>query len=323
MSQKSAPYKKALIYLHISVFLWGFTAVLGKLISYGSINLVWHRMLFTAAVYLMFPSVWKSLKSIDPKNLLRFLGIGIIVCLHWLTFYGSIKMGNSVSVTLACLGSASFFTSIFEPILLKQKFKLQDVFSGLIVIMGVSLISYSLSTDSSVPHPYTSAIIVGVISAALAALFSTLNKKFIETENPLTISAIEMLSGAGLLSVFILFGGHHFISNEPLILIPNFEPQQFQFSNLQNGALDLVWVAILSILCTNLTFYLATKSLKQLSAFTANLTVNLEPIYGILLGIIIFKENNDLNMSFYAGTGIILSAIFLNSISQSVQRKKG
>ncbi len=323
MANNTSSYKTALIYLHISVFLWGFTAVLGKLISYGSINLVWHRMLFTAVVYLLFPSVWKSLKSINPQNLLRFLGIGIIVCLHWLTFYGSIKLGNSVSVTLACLGSASFFTSIFEPLLLKQSFKLQDVFSGLIVILGVSLISYSLSTDSSIPHPYTSAIIVGVISAALAALFSTLNKKFIDNENPLTISAIEMLSGAALLSLFILFGGHQFISNEPLILIPNFDPDQFQLSNLQNGSLDLIWVAILSILCTNLTFYLATTSLKQLSAFTANLTVNLEPIYGILLGILIFKENNDLNLSFYIGTGIILSAIFFNSISQSIKRKKG
>lgn len=316
----NSTYKKALIYLHISVFLWGFTAVLGKLISYGSINLVWHRMFFTAAVYLCFPAVWKSLKSINLTNLFRFLGIGIIVCLHWLTFYGSIKLGNSVSVTLACLGSASFFTAIFEPLLLKQPFNKSNLFSGLIVILGVLLISYSLSNQNNEHTSYSSAIVVGIISAALAALFSTLNKKYIENENPLTISALEMISGAFLLSLFILFGGHQLISNDPLIMLPNFNPSEFQWNNLQNGALDLLWVGILSILCTNLTFYLATTSLKHLSAFTANLTVNLEPIYGILLGIIIFKENNDLNSSFYWGTSIILSAIFLNSFRYKFKR---
>jgi len=317
----NSSYKKALLYLHISVFLWGFTAVLGKLISYGSINLVWHRMLFTAAVYLCFPAVWKSLKTIKKANLFRFLGIGVIVCLHWLTFYGSIKLGNSVSVTLACLGSASFFTAIFEPILLKQSFNKSNLLSGIIVILGVLLISYSLSNQNNVHTSYTKAILVGVISAALAALFSTLNKKFIDNENPLTISALEMISGAFLLSIFILFGGHQLISNEPIILIPNFNPSDFQWDVLQNGALDFLWVGILSILCTNLTFYLATTSLKQLSAFTANLTVNLEPIYGILLGIFIFKENNDLNSSFYWGTIIILSAIFLNSFRHKFKRE--
>ncbi len=318
----NSSYQKALIYLHISVFLWGFTAVLGKLISYGSINLVWHRMVFTASIYLLFPIVWKSLRTIKPIHLLRFLGIGIIVCLHWLTFYGSIKLGNSVSVTLACLGSASFFTAVFEPLILKQSFKKTDLFSGLIVIIGVLLISYSLSNINNQHNSYTNAIVVGVISAALAALFSTLNKKYIENENPLTISAIEMISGASALSVFIFFGGHHLIGQEKLILVPNFNPKDFNWNQLQNGSLDLLWVGILSILCTNLTFYLATTSLKQLSAFTANLTVNLEPIYGILLGIFIFKENTELNSSFYWGTTIILSAIFLNGISHKFRFQK-
>lgn len=301
------PKIKALIYLHISVFLWGFTAIFGKLISYDSFTLVWHRMTLTAAVYFLFPNVWKQLFQLKKKEILRFLGIGAIVCAHWLTFYGSIKVGNSVSITLACLGSSSFFASIFEPLFLKQRFQKRDIISGLVVILGVAFISLSLPEPPDANSSYTPAIVIGITSAALAALFSTLNKKYIDNAPPLTISALEMLSGAILLGLVALL-----MFPESLSIFPTFNLELFDHNNLQNGSIDLLWLILLSVLCTNLTFYLATIALKQISAFTANLSVNLEPVYGIVLGIWVFKENQDLNVAFYLGTIIILAAIFVN-----------
>lgn len=242
--------------------------------------------------------------------------IGIIVAGHWLTFYGSIKLGNSVSITLACLGSASFFTAIFEPLLTKQPFQIKEIASGIIVVFGVTLISFSLPETQNTELSYPLAIGIGILSAALAALFSTLNKKYIQDAHPLSISSIEMLSGGIILTAVIAL-----FSPEQALLIPSFKPELFDINNLQNGALDLLWLLLLAVLCTNLTFYLATIALNQLSAFTSNLTINLEPIYGIILGILIFKENQELNAKFYLGTFIIMCAIFVNIYSQRKKRK--
>ena len=314
---KDKSYTQAQIFIHISVLFWGFTAILGKLISYDSITLVWQRMTLTALVYLMIPKTWNLLKSIPKKTFLKLFGIGGIVCAHWLTFYGSIKIGNSVSVTLACLGSASFFTSIIEPLIMKKKWAISEVTSGLIVIFGVIFISLSLPSDNSESQFYPAAIGLGVLSAALAALFSTLNKRYIDDADPLSISTIEMLSGGIILTLFLGITNPSALSD-----FPNFNPSKFDWDHLQNGSLDLIWILLLAVLCTNLTFYLATIALKQLTAFTTNLTVNLEPVYGIVLGILIFKENQDLNFQFYLGTAIILGAIFSNIIIKRRLRSK-
>ncbi|MFM7765760.1 MAG: EamA family transporter, partial [Sphingomonadales bacterium] len=142
------PRIKALTYLHIAVFLWGFTAILGKLISYSSLNLVWHRMLITAAVYFCIPAVWQGISGLTRKEWLIFLGIGIIVALHWLTFYGSIKLGNSASVTLACLGSASFFSAVLDPLINRNAFRIRELLLGLLVIAGILVINDTLSSGS-------------------------------------------------------------------------------------------------------------------------------------------------------------------------------
>jgi drug/metabolite transporter (DMT)-like permease len=265
-------------------------------------------MTIAALAYLLLPTVWKGLKTISFAHFSTFFGIGIIVCAHWLTFYGSIKLGNSVSITLACLGSASFFAAVLEPVILKSNFIKKDILTGLVVIVGVFFISFSLPKNINTNISYPAAIGTGLISAALAALFTTLNKKNIHISNPLTISAIEMFAGAALLSIVVP------LTTKNTIWYPQMNIDKFDSQHLQNGALDLVWVLFLTILCTNLTFYLGTYSLKYLSAFTANLTVNLEPIYGIILGILIFHENNELNMKFYIGTIIIIGAIFINPI---------
>lgn len=303
------PRLKALTYLHIAVFLWGFTAILGKLISYDSLNLVWHRMLITAAVYFCIPAVWKGVSALSRKDMLIFMGIGVIVAMHWLTFYGSIKLGNSASVTLACLGSASFFSAVLDPLINRKPFRMRELLLGLLVIAGILIINYALDTDKTESHHYGAAILTGIISAALAALFTTLNKKHIERASSLSISAIEMLSGALLLSLVFPM-----LADSNATWIPEFNPQ--------NGQYDLVWILILAIVCTNLTFYLGTFALQELSAFTANLSVNLEPIYGIVLGAIIFNEHDALGVQFYLGASLILISVFIQSFLEFRLRKK-
>ena len=302
------PRLKALTYLHIAVFLWGFTAILGKLISYNSLNLVWHRMLITAAVYFCLPAVWKGVSGLSRKDWLIFLGIGVIVALHWLTFYGSIKLGNSASVTLACLGSASFFSAVIDPLINRKRIRMQELLLGLLVIVGILIIHDALSTAPNNHNDYTAAIVTGIVSAALAALFTALNKRNIERAPSLSISAIEMLSGAVLLSVvFPMMADAH------ATWIPGFNPEQ--------GNYDLLWILLLALVCTNLTFYLGTFALKEISAFTANLSVNLEPIYGIVLGALIFKEHTALNLEFYLGAAMILVSVFLQTFLEYRQRK--
>ncbi len=303
------PRLKALTYLHIAVFLWGFTAILGKLISYSSLNLVWHRMLITAAVYFCIPAVWKGVSALSRKDWLIFLGIGVIVALHWLTFYGSIKLGNSASVTLACLGSASFFSAVLDPLINRKPFLLRELLLGLLVIAGILIINDTLSGGSAGQTNYTSAIITGIVSAALAALFTTLNKRHIARASSLSISAIEMLSGALLLSVVFPL-----LADSNATWIPEFNPQ--------NGQYDLLWILLLALVCTNLTFYLGTYALQELSAFTANLSVNLEPVYGILLGAVIFQEHDALGLQFYFGAALILVSVFIQSFLEFRHRKK-
>ena len=303
------PRLKALTYLHIAVFLWGFTAILGKLISYDSLNLVWHRMLITAAVYFCMPAVWKGVSALSRKDWLIFMGIGMIVALHWLTFYGSIKLGNSASVTLACLGSASFFSAVLDPLINRKSFRMRELLLGLLVIAGILIINYALDTVKTEKHHYGAAIITGIASAALAALFTTLNKRNIGRASSLSISAIEMLSGALLLSVVFPL-----LADSNATWIPEFNPQ--------NGHYDLVWILLLAIVCTNFTFYLGTFALQELSAFTANLSVNLEPIYGIVLGAIIFNEHDALGVQFYLGASLILISVFIQSFLEFRLRKK-
>ena len=275
-------------------------------------------MSLTALVYLLIPRTWKLLQNTSKKTWLKLMGIGSIVCAHWLTFYGSIKLGNSVSVTLACLGSASFFTSVIEPVIMKKKWALSEITSGIIVIFGVVFISFSLPNGSSESQSYPAAIAMGVLSAALAALFSTLNKRYIDDADPLTISTVEMLSGGLILTLFLALTN----PNE-ILQIPSLNWELFDWNDLQNGAIDLVWIVLLAVLCTNLTFYLATIALKQLTAFTTNLTVNLEPVYGILLAALLFGAEENMKPQFYLGVLIILGTVIANGIIKAQKRKSG
>lgn len=290
--------QKAYLQLHLAVFLFGFTAILGKLITLEQTALVWNRLWIAVLGLIFIPRVFRGILSIKKSNLLIFSGIGVLVALHWLTFYGSIKVGNSASVTLACLATSSLFTSILEPLITKSKFQWVELLLGLLVIVGIYFLS-------GVGEAYYLAIVIGIISAFLAALFSTLNKKYITGQNSLSVSTIELAAGFIFISVCYPILQH---------LFP--QPQWFPTGN------DWWWLIVLGLLCTSLAFALSLEALKEISAFISNLSINLEPVYGILLAIWILNEDTQLNFDFYLGTAIILVAVLLHPIITKVQKRR-
>jgi drug/metabolite transporter (DMT)-like permease len=262
------------------------------------VALVWNRLWIAILGLAFIPGVFKGILLITKKNLLKFVGIGILVALHWLTFYGSIKVGQSASVTLACLATASLFTSVLEPLVTRSKFEWIELLLGVVVIFGIYLLS-------GIGESYYNAIIIGIISAFLAALFSTLNKKYIAGQNTLSVTTIELTSGFLFISLASPF-------------INKFIPQ----TQWMPIGTDWVWLIILGLLCTSLAFALAINSLKELSAFISNLSINLEPVYGILLAIWLLNEDTILNFNFYLGTSIILLAVILHPILTKFKNKK-
>lgn len=312
----------ALAACHFTVMLWGITAILGKLITYSSFPLVWHRMVITAIVYLLIPSFWIGVKTVPWRQIGIYLGIGVLISIHWILFYGSIKFGDSASIALACLGSTGFFSSFVEPLLLKTKFSIQNTLLGCMVIVGILLIYFSLpgpddSTGGISASGERLAVITGVASAMLASIFTVLNKMNVDEAPTIVMATLEMSAGGLFLTLLVpaLYG-------KDTIWYPQFNPFDLSLATVRSGPWDLIWVLILSIFCTNLTFYLSNWSLSHVSAFTATLIWNLEPIYGIILGALIFHENKDLTILFYIGTTVIVCAIFLGPILQYFQDRR-
>lgn len=280
---------KAYLGLHIAIFLWGFTAILGKLISYGEMLLVWHRMWITCIGFLLLPGLFKGIAAIPKKRVLSFGVIGILVALHWIAFYGSIKYSN-VSLALSALATSSLFTSVIEPLVMRKKINLTDVFLGMLVILGIGLIF-------SVSQVYTKGLIWGIVAAFLAAVFSTLNKKYIGDYDGKAISFIEL--GIGFLFL--------------TCLLP-FTESELNWATLIPGPTDFSLLLILGIICTTLPYMLALHALRYITAFKSNLAINLEPVYGILMAAAFLGESNELSPKFYVGTAIILLAVFLKPI---------
>lgn len=280
--------RKAYVQIHAAVLLFGITAILGKLIQLGELALVWNRLWIGCVGLIAIPGVLRALIQLKRSEIMRFAGIGVLICIHWVTFYGSIKLGNNASITLACLATSTLFTSILEPLITGSKFEPAEVFIGGLVIIGIYFIT-------GVGAFYYDAILVGLISAFFAALFSVLNKRYIRQHRALSVSLLELFSGFVLLGVYLL--------------ITKWNTPDFELFPKGN---DWTYLIILGLFCTSLAFVLALEALKELSAFISNLSINLEPVYGILLAALIFKENQSLNLEFYLGTGIILLSVFLH-----------
>ena len=278
--------KPALTRLHIAVFLWGFTGVLGRLISLNEGWLVWWRLCITAISLWLFYFATGKIQKIKALDFIKIGLIGSLLALHWLCFYGSIKYSN-VSIALTCLATSGLFSAILEPAILRQRIKPFELILGLLALIGIGII-YFTNLHFSV------GIYIGLCATVFTVIVSVLNKKIVGNYLPETITLYQ-LSGGFIGLTFIMPLYHYLFPTE--IIFP--------------VHLDWLWLLFLSWGCTILTFMLYISALKKLSAFTINLTLTLEPVYGILLAFIIFHENEFLSPYFYAGFTLILVAVFL------------
>ncbi len=279
---------KSYFKLHWIVFIWGFTAVLGRLITLDAMPLVWFRMLFAVVFIFIYNKFTKTSIRLPKKVILKFLVAGLVIALHWFTFFRAIKVSN-VSITLACLSTGAFFTSIIEPIFFKKKIIWYEIFFGLLVVIGLSIIF-------KVEGNYIEGIVLALISAFLSACFAVINSKFVVNYEPKVISFYELFGGVLFFSIF-LFG------------TSSFNSEFFQLS-----INDFLYLLVLSSVCTAYAFIASTSIMKFLSPYTVMLTINLEPIYGILLAVLIFKEKEQMSPTFYFGALLILITVVLNAV---------
>lgn len=279
--------QKAFIKLHLSVLLAGFTGLFGKLITLNEVNIVWYRMFF-ASVFLL---ILKGLPKVSRKKLLHLSLAGALLGFHWVLFYGSIKLSN-ISIGVVCYSLVGFFTALIEPKVFHKKISMLEILFSLITVIGLVCI---FSFDSR----YRLGICVGVVSTFMAALYGTLNKKISADIPSSTTLLYSMMGGLLFLSFIIPFYLLIFPSSQPVLVFP-------QGSNLY-------WLLCLSLICTVGLYLLQIQSLKHLSAFTVNLTYNLEPCYTILIAFIFFNEARELNFSFYIGVSLIIISVMLQT----------
>ncbi|MCI1709106.1 MAG: DMT family transporter [Chiayiivirga sp.] len=289
-----SPAQRAQWQIHFCVLLWGFTAILGKLITLPALPLVWWRMLMVTAVLALLPKVWRALRAMPRRLVLAYAGIGALVALHWLTFYGSIKLANA-SVAATCIALSPVFLALIEPFLTGKRFEPRELLLGLLMIPGVALVV------GGVPDGMRLGIAVGALSALLVAIFGALNKRLVEHGDPLTVTGIEL--GAGALVLTLL---------APLmpILFPSQAGALFELPDARNLAL----LVLLSLACTLLPFALSLVALRHMSAFAAQLAINLEPVYAIVLAALLLGEQRELSPQFYLGVAIVLGAVFVHPL---------
>ncbi len=276
---------KSHIKLHLIVIILGFTAILGKLITLSAVDMIWYRMLIafiSLGIYIKYKKI--------PVNysfgaILQMADVGLIIAVHWITFFYSIKISN-VSVALGCFASFTFFTSILEPVIFRRKFNWLELLIGIVIVIGLYIIF-------RFEFRYKVGIITSIIAALLAALFTVLNKRFITNYHPVSISFFEMASGFLWITIYMVFTGK-FSNNFP-----------------RPTSMDWLWLFVLGIVCTSYAFMVSVDVMKVVSAYTVSLAINMEPIYGIILASLIFKESEYMSVGFYAGTVIIIVAVFM------------
>jgi drug/metabolite transporter (DMT)-like permease len=287
-----AAMKKAFLQLHLAVFLAGFTAILGKLIGLNEGLLVWYRLFLTVLILGIMMKARREIILVPRKDLFAFLGVGAIIAIHWVTFYGSGKYANA-SVSLVCLSASGFFTALLEPLVFRKKIVWAELGLGLLAICGIYIIFDF--------HPqYKLGIAFGIFSSFCSALFPIFNKRLLNRFTPKTLTLYEL--GGGLLTLTLIL---------PVYL------SQFPAGYFFPTFSDWGWLLILAVLCTVISFDLQLNALKKISAFTANLTYNLEPVYGIILAFAIFGENKQFHNQFYLGILLIMLAIVLQMLRVS------
>ena len=295
--------KKGFIQLHLSVLLAGFTGLFGRLITLNEVDIVWYRMLFTTCILLVFT----GLPRIGWRKFLQLCGCGALLGLHWILFYGSIKASNvsigvlfygsikasNVSIGVICFSLIGFFTAIFEPLIFKKRFSGLELLFSLITVLGVLCI---FSLDAR----YRYGIMIGVLSSAVCALYAICNKKASVGIRSRTVLMYQMPGGLVIVSAIIPIYLWFFPSQQPVVVIPE--------------GTNLWYMLCHALFCTVGMYLLQIQALKRLSAFTVNLTYNLEPCYTIILAFLIFGEGREINFSFYLGIALILLSVLLQSM---------
>ncbi len=285
---------KNYLHLHVLVFIAGFTAILGKLISINAVSLVWYRMVIATLLMFIYIKIKNINLKISKKDFIKLSLAGIVIALHWITFYSAIKVAN-ISIALAMFSTGAFFASLIEPFFYKRKVIAYEIIFGLIVIIGIYLI-----VQSEIEHLY--GMILGIISAFLSSLFAVLNGKFLEQHSATKISFYEFISGVVFITIFIAFFGQGFTS---------------AFFDISIS--DFGYLTILASICTAYAFIASVYVMRYISPYTVVLTYNLEPIYGVILALILFPETEVMSSSFYIGAIIILSVVLLNGILKNLK----
>ena len=279
---------KHYIHLHFLVLIWGFTAILGALITIDAIPLVWYRMLIAVIIVFIYLLIKKKPIKISYKLLIKLFIGGVIIAVHWITFFSAIKVAN-VSVALVSMSTGALFTSLIEPLFFKRKLDFLELFFGLLVISGLYII-FNVETD------YTLGIIYALISSFLSALFTVLNGLYIKQHDAEIISFYQLFFGVVFITAFVFF------------------TTGFSFEDYSLTTNDIIYLFILSSICTAYAFIVSVKLMKYLTPYTVMLTINLEPIYGIILAVLIFGEKEKMSPQFYMGAAIIFITVVINGI---------
>ena len=293
--QHTVEQRKAFWQIHFCVLLWGFTAILGKLITLPAQALVVWRMLLVSLFLALLPKVWRGIAKLPMKLLLIYAGIGSIVALHWLTFYAAIKLSNA-SVAVSCMALGSIFTAVVEPMLTGRKHDISELILGIMVVPGVVLLV------GGVPSGMHLGIVIGIISSFLTAVFATLNKRYVHDAEPESVTFIEM----GVGGAFMALAGIAWFGIDSTMMLPDLR--------------DFSLLLVLALACTLLPFILSLHALRHISAFSTQLALNMEPVYAIVIAALWLKEYRELTPQFYLGVFIILTAVFVQPLLQG--RKK-
>jgi drug/metabolite transporter (DMT)-like permease len=290
-------YLKSYLNLHFIVFIWGFTAVLGALITVREASLVWYRM-GLAGIFLVIYLLYKKQSLRLPlKSVVKLILVGFLIAIHWIYFFKAINVSN-VAITLAMFSMGAFFASILEPLIYKRKILWYEVLFGLIIIAGLFIIM-------QVEIKYLEGILYALFSVFIGVLFTLFNGKLIQQHDSTVITVYEFFAGFLFVSVYLLFDG-------------KFNAQFFQISGT-----DWMLILVLASICTAYAFTASVHVMKRLSPYTVMLTTNLEPVYGIVLAYFIIGEDEKMSMPFYIGSALILITVILNGvIKNKIKAKK-
>lgn len=291
----SGGINKNLLILHFTVFIWGFTGILGALISVQAVSLVWYRVLIALVSLFIYFKINKTSLFISRKTFLQLLFTGALVGGHWILFFLSIKL-STVSVTLVCLSSLTLFTAVLEPLINKKRISRLEIIAGLLIITGIFII-FKFETQ------YTKGIIAGLLCAMLASLFSIINSKMVKQVQAPIIAFYELTGAFFWITLFLLI------------------TRGFNSSIYLNNH-DVGYLILLGTVCTSLAYVAGVSVMRELSAFRVALVTNLEPVYGIIMSFVFFGDMNKMSTGFWIGAVIVLSTIFLFPVAQKQVAKR-